>query len=505
MSLENPLLCDLESMLKSDSPQELYRSDAYSNKLLHGLKENYEDGKFCDVTFIVGEKLIKAHRVVLSSFSLYFKALFDSFWKENEQEKIHIQDIDERTLKCLINFAYSGELEVNTANVLDLLSAADFLQIDFVKTSCGKYLKSLVNHENCLTMLIIANKFNVLELESYLVNFAARYFFTVSQFRHFLDLPVKVLARLLQNESLVVDKGQDFLPSVAAQESIVLERVLLYVSHQTEESKPEIMKELLQNVRLLLLPLSTLDNLQTNKDVSNCPAAKYLVKQVVDSLNSNHPDGVTLPELYAKPRKATEVHESRRRVHAFGYIRPEQSSFNDRDLAAGSDTFLQGMKIWIRHWDGRPVIGGLQTFYSNGETSLYGGQDTTSEVEEFHLKDGERIVKVDINSGWMIDHLKFHTNKSRVLGPYGGPGGSSYSEEPRGAFGFLGYIKGAVALTQEKLGIIKFCLVWKEFLVDFSESKGKNFELAEQSGNEEFSNHSESPYNSDFEYEVDWQ
>lgn len=465
------MLSYVQGMLKSDSPQVIYKSDTHASKILQGLHESYQNGKFCDVTLIVEGKEVKAHKVVLSSFSLYFKGLFDSCWKENEQERIVIEDLDERTLKCLMNFIYSGELLMNTTNVLNLLAAADFLQLAFVKESCGVYLKTLVNDENCVAMLFIANKFNAMELENHLLKYAARHFYKVSQSDDFMELPVKQLVRLLQSESLVVDKGEDFLPSVAEQENVILDSVLIYVSHRSKESQPALIKELLQNVRLLLLSYSCLDNLQSNVHLSNSPEARKLVAQAMNNLSKTHPDKVPveIPELWAKRREATTVLEKSCQTHCrINRVGPEQSTFNDSLLASGSDTYLNGMKIWIRLWDGRPVIGGLQTFYSNGQTSLYGGQDDESDIKEFHLEQGERIVKVDVSSGWMIDRFIFYTNKGKVLGPYGGPGGSLCTVKPKGSFGFLAFIRGTVVMAQEKLGVIKMSLVWREFLIDIN-------------------------------------
>lgn len=472
MSSGNSVFSYLESMLKEDSPQEVYKSVDRPSQLLQGLWANYQEGRFCDVTLVVDGKEIKAHKIVLASFSLFFKGLFNSCWQEQEKGSVVIRDINEPTLRTILNFAYSGELEVSTSNVLNLLAAADFLQLDFVKKSCGVYLKWLVNHGNCLAMLLFADKFNAVELESHLVQYVSRYFYQISQLKDFLELPVEVLIRLLQSESLVVDKGQDFLPSVAEQERVVLETVLVYASHQAKEGKPVLLVELLKNVRLLLLSPSYLCDLHSNAGLSEYPEAKSLITQAIRS----PPDSrAAVPELWTKPRKRTKMSESHCNTHARGYVMPEQKSFNDLGLVAeSSNVHLKGMKIWIRRWDGRPVIGGLQAFYSNGESSLNGCQDATSEVEEFQLEDGERIVKAQVNSGWMVDHLEFQTNKGRILGPYGGPGGNSYTEEPKGLFGFLAYIKGAVVFTQEKLGITSLRLVWRQFQLDCSDSDDSN-------------------------------
>ena len=488
MSSGNSVFWYLENMLKEDSPQErqeVYKNGDHSSQLLQGLWANYQEGRFSDVTLVTDGKQIKAHKIVLGSFSLFFKGLFDSCWQEQDKGSVVIRDINEPTLRTILNFAYSGKLEVNTSNVLNVLAAADFLQLpsDFVKTSCGVYLKKLVNHENCLAMLLFADKFNAVELENHLVQYVSRYFYQISQLEDFLELPVEVLIHLLQSECLVVDKGQDFLPSVAEQERVVLETVLLYASRQSKEGKPVLLVELLKNVRLLLLLPSYLDNLHSSVDLFKYPEAKLLITSALNS----HEDGAStcMPELWSQPRKSTKMSESHCNTHACGYIRPEQSIFDHRGLVGESwDVYLKGMKIFIRRWDGRPVIGGLQTFYSNGESSLNGSQDAASEIEEFQLEDGERIVKIQVNSGWMVDHLEFHTNKGRILGPYGGPGGNSYTEEPKGLFGFLAYIKGAVVFTQGKLGITSLRLVWRQFQLDCSDSDHGNNDAVDESNSE---------------------
>ena len=129
----------------------------------------------------------------------------------------------------------------------------------------------------------------------------------------------------------------------------------------------------------------------------------------------------------------------------------------------------------------------METFYSNGESSLNGGDDATSEVEEFQLEDSERIVKVQVNSGWLVNHLEFHTNKGIILGPYGGSMGDWYTEEPKGLFGFLAYIKGAVVPTHEKLAITSQRLVWKQFQLDCSDSDHGNNDAGDESNWLEYS------------------
>ena len=50
-----------------------YHSDQLSVNVSSSLQEFYETGEFCDIALIVGSAKIRAHRVVLASFSPYFR------------------------------------------------------------------------------------------------------------------------------------------------------------------------------------------------------------------------------------------------------------------------------------------------------------------------------------------------------------------------------------------------------------------------------------------------
>ena len=108
----------------------------------------------------------------------------------------------------------------------------------------------------------------------------------------------------------------------------------------------------------------------------------------------------------------------------------------------------------------------MKIFYSDGSTVMH-GQENRHEIYEFTLNENERINKIQINSGWMIDHLEFHTTSGRVLGPYGGPGGSEHTEEPPDdVFGYLACVRGSVVDTQSSKGITKLKFIWGYYDID---------------------------------------
>jgi hypothetical protein len=99
--------------------------------------------------------------------------------------------------------------------------------------------------------------------------------------------------------------------------------------------------------------------------------------------------------------------------------------------------------------------------YSTGERILRGGDNFASgDVHEFYLQPEERIIRVKVSCGWMLDRLMFLTNRDRWLGPYGGPGGGEVEFSPRQPGAFLAGIKGRIDIDQSEPSLRHFAVVW---------------------------------------------
>ena len=118
--------------------------------------------------------------------------------------------------------------------------------------------------------------------------------------------------------------------------------------------------------------------------------------------------------------------------------------------------------LFLKHSHSYIFAPGFQVTYSNGNITTHG--QTFPEVYEFHIKPHEYIVKVGINSGWLIDRLTFYTNTGSKHGPYGGPGGGSHTivppSEENCTYGHLAYVKGSVVESQGSKAIAHLTFVW---------------------------------------------
>jgi len=69
------------------------------------------------VTFVVGEKKIAAHKVILASHSDYFDKMFTGNFKDTKLLELKNVEITPNSLELLLDFLYTSQLTINDSNV----------------------------------------------------------------------------------------------------------------------------------------------------------------------------------------------------------------------------------------------------------------------------------------------------------------------------------------------------------------------------------------------------
>ncbi|XP_054967760.1 kelch-like protein 2 isoform X2 [Pan paniscus] len=110
----------------------------------------------CDVTIVAEDMEISAHRVVLAACSPYFHAMFTGGMSESRAKRVRIKEVDGWTLRMLIDYVYTAEIQVTEENVQVLLPAAGLLQLQDVKKTC-EFLESQLHPVNCLGIRAFAD------------------------------------------------------------------------------------------------------------------------------------------------------------------------------------------------------------------------------------------------------------------------------------------------------------------------------------------------------------
>merc|ERR1711971_686855 len=88
-----------------------------------------EEGSLVDVTLSADGQFIRAHRVILSACSPYFRQLFKSSFLNDKSPVIIMKDVDFDNLKCLVEYMYKGEANVPQQMLPSFIQTAESLQI----------------------------------------------------------------------------------------------------------------------------------------------------------------------------------------------------------------------------------------------------------------------------------------------------------------------------------------------------------------------------------------
>ncbi|KAG8451612.1 hypothetical protein GDO86_003707 [Hymenochirus boettgeri] len=112
-------------------------------RLLQQLDEQRHRDLFCDCHIIVEGQMFKAHRNILFASSGYFKMLLSQSCRDMGEPITATFDVfSADTFTAILDFVYSGKLPLSGQNVIEIMSAASYLQMTDVISVCKMFIKS---------------------------------------------------------------------------------------------------------------------------------------------------------------------------------------------------------------------------------------------------------------------------------------------------------------------------------------------------------------------------
>ncbi|KAK9502604.1 hypothetical protein O3M35_011343 [Rhynocoris fuscipes] len=274
-----------------------YFHSSHSDQILMGMNDLRKQNEFCDITIVAEGQKFPAHRIVLSSFSPYFKAMFLSKLAESRQNTVTLHEVDPEMLKLLLDYAYSSHILITRSNVQSLLSAANLLQVLPVKEAACRFLENHMDATNCLGIHCFAETHDCPDLQEKAKDFALQNFWEVFHQEEFLKLSASKLMELTSSDKLQVEK-----------EEIVCEAIVRWHKYKPSARKEEFTK-VLETARLCLVsPYFLVDCIQSLDVVQESPECTKLVEQA--KLYHLLPDRRhELSSLRSKPRLSSDTFE----------------------------------------------------------------------------------------------------------------------------------------------------------------------------------------------------
>ena len=184
-------------------------------KRLHIQRKNEQ---FCDVVLEVcnGEDKARfnAHRVVLSAASPFFYSALNNDMKESKEGLIRLEDTSKIAIEQLLDYLYTGHVDVTEHNAFDLLKIADFLVIPSLKEVSSKVIIQTLSSSNCLMVYYLAVNYRCIELQEKARDFIYANFTRVVEHEDFLNLTVSEVEEWISSDEIKVRGEEDVFQAI---------------------------------------------------------------------------------------------------------------------------------------------------------------------------------------------------------------------------------------------------------------------------------------------------
>ena len=262
----------LTMSLLNSAEKSLTRRRVMSPNVLQYANEKRSKSTFNDVTIEVDNETIAANRMILSCCSRFFEGMFDVEMKEKYQhDPVQINGFDGKAVKTLIDFMYSGEVTIKNENVMDLLAASDYLQLDEVKQFCFEFLESILSSDNCFAVRSAADLYQDEHLQNQIDEYISKNFEATVQTYEFKSLDKDSLRSCIEK-----------LKRNHVREESIFKGLILW-SKVDEEARKNDFPELFEHlIKLDAMPLEVLEEtvLKENLIAENNRCLKLLTKRL---------------------------------------------------------------------------------------------------------------------------------------------------------------------------------------------------------------------------------
>ena len=200
-----------------------------------------EDRHFYDFQIKCVDKVdVKAHKIVLASQTKYFEGLF----RQEETDFVHL-DFSGETMKTILHYLYTGEVEITGENVQDLLMAANYLLITELVSDCTTFILWNIELSNCVEILSLADiTSNNKLIQRTLLAISSNIQEIMKMEEKVKSIPLHLFKKVLQNENLLIRNSHGVVLSKSAGRMILTDICNNYsdLNHLGEKDREDLLE-----------------------------------------------------------------------------------------------------------------------------------------------------------------------------------------------------------------------------------------------------------------------
>ena len=168
---------------------------------------------FCDVILEVGsgddQARLKAHKNVLCAASPFFFNAFNSDMKEKKEGVIRLEETSKAVVEQLLEYLYTGHVDINEHNVFDLLEMADFVIVPSLKLASAEFISRTLSPSNCIMAYYSAVRYQCPVLQKHARDFIFANFTSVTESEDFLKLNVEQVEEWISSDEIKVNSEEE--------------------------------------------------------------------------------------------------------------------------------------------------------------------------------------------------------------------------------------------------------------------------------------------------------
>lgn len=167
---------------------------------------------YSDVTFLVENAKLPAHKVLLAARSSYFRAMLYGGLAETTQTEIELK-VPLDAFKALLEYIYTGHmslLQMKEENILDTLGLANQYGFEALESAISSYLTKNLSLKNCCAILDAARLYSLQTLATVCMTFMDRNSTDLLGHITFKTLSQDSLCSLLERDSFFAPEVQIF-------------------------------------------------------------------------------------------------------------------------------------------------------------------------------------------------------------------------------------------------------------------------------------------------------
>ena len=259
--------------------------------LLERVETQRRNDQFCDVTVLVKDKHFKAHKVLLTASSPFFRKLLTSGMRESNENmiKIELDEATEDVMEDVLSYIYTGDVSITDKRAHNLIATADYLLLPGIKTLASNFIQKNLTPKNCIFNFYFAEKYDCRELKEKACEVITSNFTVVMETEGFLRLQAKQVSDWISRDDIIIGAEEE-----------VLNGMVKWVSYDKGEREAHF-TELLHHICLQSIPADFLLKEIVQEDLFS-QNAEFALKFVLDAMklkSQNSRDG-QVPQNYRK-------------------------------------------------------------------------------------------------------------------------------------------------------------------------------------------------------------